>query len=160
MDIPSEVYDVMESMIKTVVKKEKQRVYYKKWKQKNPNYFNKWYSNNKDTVKNYYQQQKPDRQKYQLNYYHKNKEEINKIYRLSNNGKRVHKIASWKHQGLISDDYNAIYEKVMNTTNCEECNVLLTEDIKNTNTTRCMDHDHTTGLFRNVLCLSCNNKRG
>ena len=69
------------------------------------------------------------------------------------------KINDWKRQGLICDNYNAIYEKVMNTTNCEECNVLLTEDKKNTSTTRCMDHDHTTGLFRNVLCCSCNRKR-
>jgi len=83
-----------------------------------------------------------------------------KIYYQTDRGKKLHRISNWKSSGLICDDYDALYEKVINTTHCEECNVLLTIDKDTTATTRCMDHDHVTGLFRNVLCLSCNVKRG
>ena len=41
----------------------------------------------------------------------------------------------------------------MSITNCELCNVEFTDEIKNQ---RCLDHDHTTGFFRKVLCRSCN----
>jgi len=111
MDIPFEVYDAMEFMIKKVVKKD---------------ILNK--ANNK--------------------------------YRQSYKGKKSRKIYEWKRRGLLSDDYDALYEKIYKTTNCEECGILLTKGRKTTSTTKCMDHDHTTGLFRNVLCHSCNTKRG
>ena len=62
--------------------------------------------------------------------------------------------------GLIHNDYDELYEKYINTEYCELCNVNLTEDKRTTKTTRCLDHDHQTGLLRNIVCHCCNVKRG
>ena len=78
------------------------------------------------------------------------------------------RIHSWKNQGIISDDWDTIYDRYMNATHCEECG----EDFdsyklnyrkhekhcKQINPRR-LDHDHSTGKVRNVVCHSCNVKR-
>ena len=94
--------------------------------------------------------------------YHQSPEGKEKIkeWRETPEGKKSQRIRKWKSYGLICDDYSALYEKYVNTTNCENCDIELTIDRYNTSTTRCMDHSHETGLFRNVLCQSCNIKRG
>ena len=71
-------------------------------------------------------------------------------------GRKSSRIQNWKQNGVIHDDFNELYEKYINTEFCELCNVKLTVDKAITKTTRCLDHDHTTGLFRNVVCNSCN----
>jgi len=60
-------------------------------------------------------------------------------------------IYNWKKSGLICDDYNALYETYIETAQCQHCKTEFTE--KNW---RCMDHDHTTGLFRKIVCHRCN----
>jgi hypothetical protein len=67
------------------------------------------------------------------------------------------KIYMWKKMGLIcreGETYDDIFNKVQNTTNCELCNILLTTGRGKTG--RCMDHNHSTGYFRKVLCNHCN----
>ncbi len=78
-------------------------------------------------------------------------------YKLTENGKKNGKIRSWKSIGLL-DEYEIIYDRYINTNNCDFCDVLLTVDRYNKKTTKCMDHCHITGLFRNILCNSCNAK--
>mgnify|MGYP003624815895 FL=1 len=89
-------------------------------------------------------------------YYQKNKDKIKK-YHQSPKGKMINTISSWKFNGLICEnreEYEYIYDRWLNSERCEECNKEYTEDnIKN------MDHCHLTGLFRNILCHSCNMKR-
>lgn len=58
---------------------------------------------------------------------------------------------SWKKNGLITDDIDAIYDRYIESTNCEKCGA----EYKS-RTDRCMDHCHQTGAFRNILCQNCN----
>ena len=60
-------------------------------------------------------------------------------------------IFAWKKNGLIYDDYNELYEVYIKTMNCQHCE----KEFKNSRD-RCMDHDHDTGLFRKIVCQSCN----
>ena len=60
-------------------------------------------------------------------------------------------IYNWKKSGLIYDDYDELYEVYINTMECEHCKTEFTK-----NNWRCMDHNHTTGLFRKIVCHKCN----
>ena len=60
-------------------------------------------------------------------------------------------IYNWKRSGLIYDDYNELYEVYIKTMNCQHCN----KEFKNSKD-RCMDHEHSTGNFRAILCQKCN----
>jgi len=57
----------------------------------------------------------------------------------------------WKKRGLIYDDYDALYETYIKTMQCQHCQTEFTK-----NNCRCMDHNHTTGLFRKIVCHQCN----
>lgn len=91
-------------------------------------------------------------------YREKNKAK-DKIYQQSPAGIKTRRISDWRCRGVICDDFDELYERYLNTKFCEECNVELTIDKTRTNQSRCLDHDHNTGEFRNVVCCSCNNKR-
>ena len=60
-------------------------------------------------------------------------------------------IYKWKKRGLIYDDYDALYETYIKTMECQHCQTEFTKNNK-----RCLDHDHTTGLFRKIVCHRCN----
>tara|TARA_R110002072_G_scaffold286733_1_gene451847 strand:- start:43 stop:477 length:435 start_codon:yes stop_codon:yes gene_type:complete len=73
--------------------------------------------------------------------------------------KKCFNICQWKNTGLICetrDEYEYIYDRWLNSERCEEpkCNKEYSKENK-----KCMDHCHLTGLFRNILCNSCNCKR-
>jgi hypothetical protein len=128
--------------------------------------------------KEYYQKNKDKLKEHQKQYYEKNKEEILskqkqyrennkeqkkeyfKQYRQTEKGKKSNRIGNWKTYGVVHPDFDELYEKYINTEHCELCSVKLTEDKRTTHTTRCLDHCHETGEFRNVVCHSCNVKRG
>jgi len=77
--------------------------------------------------------------------------ENNKEYRQTPNGKKSTTINNWKKYGLIHDNYDELYDKYLDTSECDVCKYVFDETNK-----RCMDHDHTTNLFRQFLCNKCN----
>tara|TARA_R110002153_G_scaffold25673_4_gene81282 strand:- start:649 stop:1077 length:429 start_codon:yes stop_codon:yes gene_type:complete len=71
------------------------------------------------------------------------------------------KICDWKRRGIIlreGETYDIFYDKWVKATHCECCNVKLDFSGSGKNG-RCLDHDHDTGYFRNILCNCCNHKR-
>jgi hypothetical protein len=112
------------------------------------------------SMKNYYEKNKIEilNKRAELRQTDKYKEDIKK-YVASDTGKKSRRITDWKRIGVINDNYDALYTKWKETTNCEECNIELDEGSRGKNK-KTLDHDHKTGLFRNVICNSCNVKRG
>ena len=140
MDIEPEVLACMEDMLDIVVKKEEKRLYDKKRYEAN-------------------REQKLQKAK---EYYYQNKEEIaekQKEWWQTYEGKKSHRIYKWKSRGIITDDYDTLYEHYLKTSFCDACRVELTYDKKLTATTKVVDHDHSITdrpNFRNILCHSCN----
>jgi len=79
--------------------------------------------------------------------------EKQKIWRKSPDGIRCYTKANWKKRGVICDDYDKLYDYYLSIHNCENCNIILNTTYA---TKKVLDHDHDTGLFRNVLCFNCN----
>ena len=78
----------------------------------------------------------------------------NAWYKQTEKGKMNYRIGDWTRQGLICDtrdDYELIYNRYLESETCEECNKPYTPKNK-----KCMDHNHDTGKFRNILCHPCN----
>jgi hypothetical protein len=64
--------------------------------------------------------------------------------------KKTHTISNWKTRGVVGD-YDEMYNIYLNTNECNVCKVGFNE--KNW---KCLDHDHDTGKFRQILCNNCN----
>jgi len=72
-------------------------------------------------------------------------------------------ISSWKYLGIKlrqGEDWESIYLFYITCEECENCGIELTDEKINTSTRRNLDHDHSTEFIRDVLCHSCNLKRG
>lgn len=72
------------------------------------------------------------------------------------------RISHWKARGMKyeNDNFDKLNKIYNETTHCEFCNIDL-ETIKGNHKNRkCADHHHSSGYFRNILCNSCNIKRG
>ena len=90
--------------------------------------------------------------KYKIDNRQKIKEQ-NKQWSINNQEKIT--IKNWKYIGLIELEgvytYESLYEYYISITHCEVCKTKFKNSYY-----RCLDHCHTTGLFRWVLCRSCN----
>ena len=92
--------------------------------------------------------------------YKKNKEKIKeyqKEYNRSEKGKKSARISGWKKRGIVSQNFDELYERFINTTHCEVCNIELIEGTLNDS--RSLDHQHASGEIRNILCHRCNSAR-
>ena len=106
--------------------------------QKNKEYKKEYIENNEEHVKAYMKE-----------YRQKNKEKL-KEYRQSPQGIKSNTINNWKQNSVIGD-LDELYEKYVNADKCEIC-----KKVFNDTYDRCLDHDHETGKFRQILCRSCN----
>jgi len=166
-------------------KKEKIKEYNKKYRLKNKEKINETRRKNRiDNKENIKEKERKYRiinkeklnEKQRINYQKNREKELkrHRIYNLKNKekksekyrknietfeGYKKHMKSKWKNRGLNMENFEEIFLRYINTTNCDNCNVVLTKDRFNTSTTRCMDHCHKTGNFRNILCIDCNNKR-
>ena len=123
------------------------------------------YEKNKEKLKAKYEKNKEE---IKANY-EKNKEKLKAIRdKPENKAKsqtperiKSRTISTWKHSKIISDDWDATYDWVMNTKNCQKCHVLLENGTDKNG--KCLDHDHTITdgpNTRAVLCWSCNIHEG
>jgi len=115
--------------------------------------------------KEYYEKNKEKRNEYMRKYNQKNREKVNeynkkyyKEYKLKNPEKiyKLNRIGKWKSRGVISEDYNKLYEYYLSIEECENCCIELNQDEA---TRKCLDHCHQTGEFRQILCKVCNTTR-
>jgi len=105
-----------------------------------------WRLNNKDKIMQYNNANK------------ERKAQVDKLYRATERGIKSSRINTWKRMNVINDDFDKLYEKYMNTLDCEVCDVGLIHGIYGSNK-KVLDHCHITGEFRSVLCHACNIRR-
>jgi len=129
-------------------------------------YYKKYRENNKEKIKEYnkeWQEKNNDKVKAKYKrYYEKNKERLQETkknqmeeYLKTDQGKKLNRVKNWRNNGLICEDYDKLYEHYLNTWECDNCGIELVEGNYGENH-KCMDHNHRTGLFRNILCNKCN----
>jgi len=145
--------------------KEKIKECNKEYREKNKERIQEWREEHKEQRKEYdkeYREENKEKIKERKKeYYKENKERIQeqkKEYLKTDQSKKSHRISTWKQLGLISEDYDKLYELYINTNECDNCGIELVEGRYGSNK-RCMDHNHRTGLFRNILCHNCNSIR-
>lgn len=69
------------------------------------------------------------------------------------------RIQKWRIRDVKHPDFEELHDIWKSATNCADCDVILVEGQKGNNR-KCLDHDHTTGLFRDIVCHACNLGRG
>jgi len=136
--------------------------YFKEYREKNKEHKKEYYEKNKEHYKQLGKEYREKNKESIKEYRENNKEyykEYDKEYRQTDAGKKSNLISKWKQTGLICDNYEALYEKYINTFECDNCGIELVSGMYGANR-RCMDHCHITGKFRNILCHVCNIERG
>jgi len=125
-------------------------------------YMKAYYLKNKEKIvekqKEYKERIKEYQKEYMKEYYQKHKDKM-KEWNKTPAGKKSSTIKNWKIRGLVCEDYDSLYDRYIESKNCEECGCEYGKFGDGSWSFRCMDHSHITGLFRNFLCCGCNRKR-
>jgi len=85
----------------------------------------------------------------------KNKEHHNDIqlkYSHTEKGKKSRCKARWKHRGVDISNFDEIYTRYCEATECEICKKVFTGKKGE----KCLDHCHNTKQVRNIVCRHCN----
>lgn len=118
---------------------------------------------NRITNKKYYEKNKKIILEQKREFRKKNNEYINKRvkqYKKNNpNVQKKDRFWSWKRIGIkhTTEELEVIYQLYNAATECELCTVTLV--VGRCSHSKCLDHDHISGCFRNVICQDCNKKR-
>ena len=145
---------VLTELEKKQRKREADRKYYENNKEQKKESNRKYYENNKEKIAEI-------NKEYRLEYYENNKDKLkekNKEYYKTDNGKKSQTLSKWKQLGLIEtkEFLDEIYELYLTQEECNACGCVLTRTGKCSNTDVTMDHDHSTGKFRHIICGYCN----
>ncbi len=106
--------------------------------------------------KQYHIDNREKRKQQRKQHYNDNKQKIKeqkKQYDINNPEKKT--IWNWKKIGLIELEgvytYESLYEYYVSINHCEVCETKFKNSFD-----KCLDHCHTTNIFRWVLCRNCN----
>jgi len=152
-------YDRLRYLANKEKRKQQVKDYYQSNKEKVKEYRKNYNENNRDKLnerqKELYKKDPEKIQKNNKKWRDNNPEKV-KAYQESDLYKKQSKIARWKHQGIIHDDWENIYDIYMDTNNCDYCK----KQFKNT-LERNLDHNHNiteSNNIRGILCRQCNLK--
>ena len=141
----------------------KKKEYYENNKEHLAEKQREYYQNNKEQIaekdkkrhKEYYQNNKEQIAEQKREYRQNNKEHLadeQREYRQTPAGKKSWKMNNWRRRGVINVN-DKMYNDYIATTHCECCSKEFSSSRD-----RCLDHDHETGEYRQILCKSCNNQ--
>ena len=86
----------------------------------------------------------------------KNKKTYNKPENI-----KKRKISNWKSQGICSRNWDNLYNVYINTNKCDNCKIKIVKyNLKMTNNTKTLHHNHDLGTPIAIVCNLCNIKEG
>ena len=110
--------------------------------------------------KAYYHRTKAERRAYQKAYYAKNKERLAAANRerYANQRDVYYERMIYNNYGITLDDYNRMFEEQNGV--CKICHETCDHPQRRKSGTLSIDHCHTTGKVRGLLCNQCNSLLG
>ena len=110
---------------------------------------------------------------YAKDYYMKNKERYSERYEAdkeeltrkareyhkTENGKKRHTISYWKNKRkIVSDDFDALYDKYVKSTGCDKCDMPYGERGDGTGSYKCLSLKPGTKEVDSICCFQCMNR--